>query len=162
MFLFVDPTSLSRQTDGVSAVRKATNLRELGLPQNVFVWSAKDVGTWLTSLGLGEYAPAFESNKLQGDVIFLLLESHLVDMGMRRIGDRLYFMEACRSAAVVQWYTCVFDKVTSPVREGAPPLQRTTAHVSDPSAACAVSCILLLPTYLQFVIFCRYSPSCMM
>ena len=32
-------------------------------------------------------------NKLQGDVIFLLLESHLIDMGMKKIGDRLYFME---------------------------------------------------------------------
>ena len=30
---------------------------------------------------------------LQGDVIFLLLESHLQDMGMYKIGDRLYFME---------------------------------------------------------------------
>ena len=26
-------------------------------------------------------------------MLFLLLESHLIDMGMRRIGDRLYFME---------------------------------------------------------------------
>jgi hypothetical protein len=47
-------------TDGAAAVRKSPSLREIGLPQNVFVWGAKDIGTWLTSLGLGEYAPAFE------------------------------------------------------------------------------------------------------
>ena len=74
-------------------MRRAPGLRELGLSQNVFAWSAKDVGTWLGALGLGEYAPAFAENKLQGDVIFLLLESHLQDLGMGKIGDRLYFME---------------------------------------------------------------------
>lgn len=79
--------------DGAAAVRRAPGLRELGLPQNVFVWSTKDVSTWLGALGLGEYSAAFESNKLQGDVLFLLLESHLQDMGMTKIGDRLYFME---------------------------------------------------------------------
>lgn len=53
---------------GIEAVRKTPGLREIGLPQNVFIWSAKDVATWLKALGLGEYAPAFESNKLQGAV----------------------------------------------------------------------------------------------
>ena len=85
---------------------------------------------WLNALGLGDYAPAFVQNNVQGDVIFLLLEcesrarsccraaaalacaatrptvttcspgaylharrSHLQDMGMSKIGDRLYFME---------------------------------------------------------------------
>jgi len=79
--------------DAASAVRRSPNLRDLGLPQNVFVWSTKDVSVWLGALGLGEYAPGFVSNKLQGDVIFLLLESHLQDLGMTKIGDRLYFME---------------------------------------------------------------------
>ena len=63
--------------DARESVRKMPSLRELGLPQNVFVWSAKDVGTWLDALGLGAYRAAFESNKLQGDNVFLLLESHL-------------------------------------------------------------------------------------
>ena len=35
---------------GSEAVRKAPTLREIGLPQNVFVWSVKDVGSWLKSL----------------------------------------------------------------------------------------------------------------
>lgn len=80
-----------------------------------------DVATWLGALGLGEvcrtgarwpdsqirgqggatdafclsfqHAEAFKYHNLQGDVIFLLLESHLQEMGMKKIGDRLYFME---------------------------------------------------------------------
>lgn len=79
--------------DMAGAVRRAPALRELGLPQNVFMWSTKEVTTWLTALGLGEYAPAFVEHNVQGDVIFLLLESHLQDLGMSKIGDRLYFME---------------------------------------------------------------------
>ncbi len=80
-------------SDAAAAVRKSPNPRELGLSQNVFMWSAADVGKWLAALGLGEHAPAFAENHVQGDVLFMLLESHLTDMGMRRIGDRLYFME---------------------------------------------------------------------
>ena len=80
-------------TDGASAVRKSASPREIGLSPNVFVWTAKDVGKWLDALGLGDFAPAFVENKLHGDVIFMLLESHLNDIGMKRIGDRLYFME---------------------------------------------------------------------
>jgi len=76
-----------------AAVRKAPALREVGLPANVFMWSTKEVSTWLTALGLGEYAQAFVEHRVQGDVIFLLLESHLQDLGMQKIGDRLYFME---------------------------------------------------------------------
>ena len=72
-------------------MRRAPNVRELGLSQNVFVWTSKDVAVWMGSLGLDEYAPLFVENNIQGDVMFLLLESHLQDMGMRRIGDRLYF-----------------------------------------------------------------------
>ncbi|KAL1519412.1 hypothetical protein AB1Y20_022936 [Prymnesium parvum] len=100
---------------GAEAVRKAPTLREIGLPQNVFVWSAKDVGTWLKALGLGEYAPAFEMNKLQGDVIFLLLESHLVDMGMHKIGDRLYFMEVLTQLhdATNAWSRAIGQQLTS-------------------------------------------------
>lgn len=76
-----------------AAVRRAPALTEIGLSQNVFVWTSKDVAKWLEALGLGEYAPGFVKNNLQGDVIFLLLESHLQDLGMTKIGDRLYFME---------------------------------------------------------------------
>lgn len=71
--------------DASAAVRKSPSPREIGLTPNVFLWSVKDVGLWLTALGLGVYAPAFEENRLQGDVIFLLLESHLTAMGMKKV-----------------------------------------------------------------------------
>jgi len=80
-------------TEASAAVRKTPNLRELSLPQNVFVWTVKEVSAWLDALGLGEYASAFVAHHVQGDVIFLLLESHLQTLGMTKIGDRLYFME---------------------------------------------------------------------
>jgi len=79
--------------DAQHAIRKMPSVRDLGLPLNVFAWRVEDVGTWLDALGLGEHKAAFFENRLAGDVIFLLLESHLQDMGMYKIGDRLYFME---------------------------------------------------------------------
>jgi hypothetical protein len=166
-----------RVAEATAAVRRAPDVRTLGLSQNVFVWSAKDVGVWLESLGasrcvpvrklpmvvrllalalalalaptpllpraparsrarvkapavalflpwilsshnsrrcsslcpflsppsspgplcqmagLGMYAGAFVEHNVQGDVVFLLLESHLQEMGLSKIGDRLYFME---------------------------------------------------------------------
>ena len=52
----------------------------------------------ISGASAGEHSAAFEANGLQGDVIFLLLESHLQDMGISRIGDRLYFMEELTQA----------------------------------------------------------------
>jgi len=57
----------------LQALRTMPDLRELGLSQNVFIWSHHDVATWLAALGLGEHAEAFKFNNLQGDVLFLLL-----------------------------------------------------------------------------------------
>jgi len=51
--------------DASAAVRKSPSPREIGLSPNVFLWSPKDVGTWLGALGLAEYAPAFVENRLQ-------------------------------------------------------------------------------------------------
>ena len=47
--------------DSQQAVRKTPSPREIGLSPNVFLWSAKDVGTWLGVLGLGDYSAAFEA-----------------------------------------------------------------------------------------------------
>ena len=84
-----------------AAVRRTPNLAELGLPQNVFVWSVKEVSVWLHALGLGEYAQAFVTHHVQGDVIFLLLESHLqvrrpaMAWGARRLTWRAHGDVAC-------------------------------------------------------------------
>ena len=97
------------------ALRSMPNVRDLGLSQNVFVWSKHDVATWLKALGLGEHADAFKMNNLQGDVIFLLLESHLQDMGMTKIGDRLYFMEVLTQLhdAVNAWAKLIGQPLSS-------------------------------------------------
>ncbi|KAL3908184.1 MAG: hypothetical protein SGPRY_009895 [Prymnesium sp.] len=119
---------------GIEAVRKTPGLREIGLPQNVFIWSAKDVATWLKALGLGEYAPAFESNKLQalglgewqelvmkhrvqGDVMFSLKEETLAEMGMSRIGDRLFLVDCLQALyeELTAWKKHKDDKIKAAV-----------------------------------------------
>ena len=97
------------------ALRAMPNVQTLGLSQNVFVWSKHDVATWLGALGLGEHGEAFKANNLQGDVIFLLLESHLQDLGMKKIGDRLYFMEVLTQLhdAVNSWSKMIGQSLSS-------------------------------------------------
>ena len=97
------------------ALRAMPNVQTLGLSQNVFVWSKHDVATWLGALGLGEHGEAFKANNLQGDVIFLLLESHLQDLGMKKIGDRLYFMEVLTQLhdAVNSWSKMLGQSLSS-------------------------------------------------
>ena len=97
------------------ALRAMPNVQTLGLSQNVFVWSKHDVATWLGALGLGEHGEAFKMNNLQGDVIFLLLESHLQDLGMKKIGDRLYFMEVLTQLhdAVNSWSKMIGQSLSS-------------------------------------------------
>lgn len=75
-------------------LRATPKTDHLGLPDNVLLWTVADVKVWLQSLGLGEYCDAFNKNRLQGDVLFSLSEEHLVELGMKKMGDRLYFMEA--------------------------------------------------------------------
>ena len=44
-----------------------------------------DVATWLESLGLGEYAPAFAENRIGPDVLPELTEQDLRDLGVTRM-----------------------------------------------------------------------------
>ena len=120
------------------ALRAMPNVQTLGLSQNVFVWSKHDVATWLGALGLGEHGEAFKMNNLQGDVIFLLLESHLQDLGMKKIGDRLYFMEVLTQLhdAVNSWSKMIGQSLSS--TRTLPNLQRNglplQAHSPPPPA----------------------------
>ena len=52
-------------------------------------WSSRRVGEWLTQLNLGEYAEAFAAHRVQGDLLELLSEEHLRELGVRTIGHRL-------------------------------------------------------------------------
>ena len=52
---------------------------------------------WVEALGLHEWAPLFLSHRVQGDVMFSLTEVSLKEMGMARIGDRLFTVDCLQS-----------------------------------------------------------------
>jgi hypothetical protein len=60
----------------------------LGLPP-VLEWQAQEVASFLASLKCGHLAPVFEQNDITGDVILELDMSHLKEMGVTRVGDRV-------------------------------------------------------------------------
>ncbi|HVO45454.1 MAG TPA: adenylate/guanylate cyclase domain-containing protein [Steroidobacteraceae bacterium] len=57
-----------------------------------------DVRAWLESLGLGEYAQAFDTNRIDADVLPHLTEQDLADLGLP-IGPRRKILVAIRSRA---------------------------------------------------------------
>ena len=56
-----------------------------------------DSQKWLESLGLGQYASTFEKNAVELDVIPMLTEDHLKDLGISALGHRLRIMDAAKS-----------------------------------------------------------------
>ena len=54
-----------------------------------------DVGTWLNSLGLGQYEAAFRDNEIDADVLTELTDQHLRDLGVS-LGHRLKMLRAIR------------------------------------------------------------------
>lgn len=56
---------------------------------SVLEWSVDDVIKHLGELGLDQYATDFRANEISGNVIPLLEESHLKEMGVFKIGHRL-------------------------------------------------------------------------
>ena len=47
-----------------------------------------DVGSWLRSLGLGQYEANFRDNKIDADVLPQLTDSDLKELGVSAVGDR--------------------------------------------------------------------------
>ncbi|EAY20888.1 hypothetical protein TVAG_437140 [Trichomonas vaginalis G3] len=56
---------------------------------SVLEWSVDDVIKYLGEIGLDQYATDFRANEISGNVIPLLEESHLKEMGVFKIGHRL-------------------------------------------------------------------------
>ena len=54
-----------------------------------------DVGTWLKSLGLGQYEAVFRDNEIDVDVLTELTDQHLRDLGVP-LGHRLKILRAIR------------------------------------------------------------------
>ena len=57
-------------------------------------WSIDDVAKWLEEIGLSQYVTDFKVNKISGQVLPLLKESHLKEMGVTKIGHRLLIMKS--------------------------------------------------------------------
>jgi SAM domain (Sterile alpha motif) len=53
-----------------------------------------DVGSWLRSLGLGQYEAAFRDNKIAVDLLPRLTGAGLKDIGVSALGDRLRLLDA--------------------------------------------------------------------
>ena len=81
-------------------------LDESGAPvepeKNVSEWTSEDVGKWLNGLGLGEHAKAFEHHRIVGDMVHSLTESHLQELGVTLIGQRMTFL---RDASRIRRHT---------------------------------------------------------
>src|SRR6516162_1857773 len=53
-----------------------------------------DVDEWLRGLGLGQYAPAFAANDIDGEVLPELTAEHLTGLGVTSIGHRRELLAA--------------------------------------------------------------------
>ena len=69
-----------------------------------------DVGTWLRSLGLGQYEPAFMENAIGSDVLPDLMEGDLEKLGIP-LGDRKRLIKAIK--------TMLADAPDTPITSGA-------------------------------------------
>jgi class 3 adenylate cyclase/predicted ATPase len=75
-----------------------------------------DVGSWLRSLGLGQYEAAFSDNSIDADVLPDLTDSDLTQLGVN-LGDRKRLLKAIASLGAI-------SPVTKPTRS--PPLSLST------------------------------------
>ena len=57
----------------------------------------KEVAHWVSELGLEQWSTTFLAHRIQGDVMFSLKEETLKEMGVERIGDRLYIVDCLQS-----------------------------------------------------------------
>jgi hypothetical protein len=62
--------------------------------QPVLEWDVDAVSSWISQLGLGQYAGGFEENNISGDVLVYLDHSDLSDIGVQSVGHRLRILKA--------------------------------------------------------------------
>jgi class 3 adenylate cyclase len=53
-----------------------------------------DVGSWLRSLGLGQYEANFRDNRIDADLLPRLTDAGLKDIGVSALGDRIRLLDA--------------------------------------------------------------------
>ena len=81
------------------------------------------LGGWLDSIGLGQYADAFEEHAIGWDVLSQLDHDVLKDVGVRAAGDRVRILRAVKSV-------CAQDEVTS-----TPPAPGSSPNRLEPGGA---------------------------
>jgi hypothetical protein len=112
----------------LTSIRTLPNLYKAGLPAEVVSWSVKEVAKWVRALGLPEWEGVFTKHRIQGDVMFSLTEQALKEMGVSRIGDRLYIVDCLQSLyeELTSW------KKKSQVRSPGAPGVGQSPPVDDP------------------------------
>jgi class 3 adenylate cyclase/predicted ATPase len=63
--------------------------------------TSMDVAEWLRGLGLGQYAPAFRDNDIDGEVLHRLTAEDLRELGVRSIGHRRRLLDAISALGAV-------------------------------------------------------------
>lgn len=84
---------------GASDVHDWQPIAPVALPPGEIVseWPSSKVSAWLTALGLSGYAPSFAEHRITGDVLEVLTEAHLVQLGVELIGHRVLLMREIQS-----------------------------------------------------------------
>ncbi|KAH8090045.1 kinase regulator Ste50 [Aureococcus anophagefferens] len=58
-------------------------------------WGVEEVGTWLGSIGLGQYGPAFAKHQVTGEILHMLSEELIKELGVATIGHRVKIAKEC-------------------------------------------------------------------
>ena len=58
-------------------------------------WGTEEVGTWLGSIGMGEYAAYFAKHQIVGDILHMLNEELLKEVGVACVGHRVKLAKEC-------------------------------------------------------------------
>ncbi|KAH8070931.1 hypothetical protein JL721_4849 [Aureococcus anophagefferens] len=54
-------------------------------------WGVEEVGTWLGTIGLGQYGPAFAKHQVTGEILHMLSEELIKELGVATIGHRVHW-----------------------------------------------------------------------
>ena len=77
-----------------------------------------DVGSWLRSLGLGQYEANFRDNKIDADVLPQLTADDLKDIGVSASPDRSEIARATRLKTFVRRLTVAEAKLAARLASG--------------------------------------------
>ena len=68
---------------------KPVKVTQLDESAKVSDWGSHQVANWLASIGMADYIPAFQAHRITGDILEVLDEAHLRELGVNMIGHRV-------------------------------------------------------------------------